>query len=185
LAVERLPAVFAVRFGAARFAPVARLAVARFLGAARLVVFFAAVAERFAAVFLAGFFATFAALPAAGFFAVLVTFLAGFFAVFLGAIEILLLAASPPAALSSRGEATHVAGHILPRMVMVKENLASPKLTYTSGSPWTTPQALRGRTPEQSAVGPCTWRQESPMDERLEITILALIFILIDKYNKL
>ena len=86
LAGERLLAAFAVRFGAARLAPVARFAVARFFGAARLVVFFAAVVERFAVVFLAGFFATFAALPAAGFFAVLVTFLAGFFAVFLATI---------------------------------------------------------------------------------------------------
>jgi hypothetical protein len=85
-AVERLLAAFAVRFGAARLAPVARLAVARFFGAARFVVFFAAAVVRFAAVFLAGFLATFAALPAAGFFAVLVTFLAGFFAVFFAAI---------------------------------------------------------------------------------------------------
>ena len=57
---------------------------ARFFGAARLAVFFAA--PRFAAVFFAGFFATLPAFAAAGFFAVLVTFLAGFFAVFLAAM---------------------------------------------------------------------------------------------------
>jgi hypothetical protein len=86
-AAARLP-----RFGAARFAVF--FAPARFFGAARFAVFFAA--PRFAAAFFAGFFATLPAFAAAGFFAVLVTFLAGFFAVFLAAIEILLLVPRVP-----------------------------------------------------------------------------------------
>ena len=118
----RFAAFLAVFFAGARFA------------AARFGVFFAAVA-RFAAVFFAGFLATFAALPAAGFFAVLVTFLADFFAVFLAAIW------NPPVGRltrytrSARGKATDVAAHILPRIVMVKENLAASPQVHPPGSP--------------------------------------------------
>src|SRR5262249_21128617 len=81
--------------------------------------------------------------------AVLVTFLAGFFAVFLDAMEILLLTPPAPRTPCRDTEATDVARPILPRMVMVKENLAGPKLTYTLAFVRKTPQALRGGTPEQ------------------------------------
>jgi hypothetical protein len=75
-AAARLPADFALRFGAAFLAG--------FLAAARFVVFLAAArfGAAFFAAFRAGFFATFPAFAAAGFFADLVTFFAGFFAVF-------------------------------------------------------------------------------------------------------
>lgn len=119
----RLPAALALRFGAARLALV-------LFAAVRLVVFFGVAARlvvRFAAVLLAGFFATFAAFAAAGFFAVLVTFFAGFFAaVFLAAICDPPISGrlEAPRARPARPRLTDVAPPILPRIVMVKENLA-------------------------------------------------------------
>ena len=68
--------------------------------------------------FLAGFFATLPAFAAAGFFAVLVTFLAGFFAVFLAAMGNPPETPPLPQNPVRDAEATDVAGHILPRMVM-------------------------------------------------------------------
>ncbi len=145
-AAARLPAAFALRFGAAFFA-------AGFMAAARFGVFLAAArfGAAFFAAFRAGFFATFPAFAAAGFLADFRHLRHGFFAVFLAAIG------NPPAFAPARtadiaegplrysfltGEATDVARRILPRMVMVKENLAGPKPMYPVCSRQTGPQAL-------------------------------------------